>query len=143
MKIVLDLKVVMDTNVFVSGVFFSGPPYEILNAWQEGEFELVVSPEILDEYRRVGEVLSAERPKVDLNPILTFVLEHAKIYQPVLLDQPICEDPDDDKFFACALASDSKIIISGDKHLLKVSGYKGIEVLKPRDFVDQYLTEEQ
>lgn len=47
MKVVLDLKVVMDTNVFVSGVFFSGPPYEILKAWQEGEFELVVSQEIL------------------------------------------------------------------------------------------------
>lgn len=43
MKIVLDLKVVMDTNVFVSGVFFNGPPYQILKAWQEGEFELVVS----------------------------------------------------------------------------------------------------
>lgn len=139
MKIVLDLKVVMDTNVFVSGVFFSGPPYEILKVWQEGGFELVVSQEILDEYRRVGEILSTERPKVDLNPILTFVIEHAKVYQPIELGQSICEDPDDDKFFACALASDSKIIISGDKHLLKVSGYEGIEVLKPRDFLDRYL----
>lgn len=46
MKIVLDLKVVMDTNVFVSDVFFSGPPYQILQAWQAGEFELVVSQEI-------------------------------------------------------------------------------------------------
>jgi len=139
MKITLDLKVVMDTNVFVSGVFFSGPPYEILKAWQEGEFELVVSQEILDEYRRVGEILSEEHPQVDLNPILTFVIEHAKVYQPVELDQPICEDPDDDKFFACALASGSKVIVSGDKHLLKVSGYEGIEVLKPREFVDRYL----
>ena len=139
MKIVLDLKVVMDTNVFVSGVFFSGPPYEILKAWQEGEFELVVSQEILDEYRRVGEILSEERPQVDLSPILTFVIEHAKVYQSVELDQRICEDPDDDKFFACALASGSRVIISGDKHLLKVSGYEGIEVLKPREFVDRYL----
>ena len=141
MKIVLDLKVVMDTNVFVSGVFFSGPPYDILKAWQEGEFELVVSQEILDEYRRVGEILSAERPKVDLNPFLTFVIEHAKVYQPAELDQPICEDPDDDKFFACALASGSKVIVSGDKHLLKVSGYHDVEVLKPREFVDRYLVE--
>lgn len=58
MKIVLDLKVAMGTNVFVSGVFFSGPPYQILNAWQSGKFELVVSQEILDEYRRVGEILA-------------------------------------------------------------------------------------
>lgn len=142
MKIVLDLKVVMDTNVFVSGVFFSGPPYQILKAWQSGEFELVVSQEILDEYRRVGEILAEERPHVDLNPILTFVIEHAKVYQPVELKEVICEDPDDDKFFACALASGSKVIVSGDKHLLKVSGYEGIEVLKPREFVDRYLAQE-
>ena len=139
MKIVLDLKVVMDTNVFVSGVFFSGPPYQILKAWQSGEFELVVSPEILDEYRRVGEILAEERPNIDLSPILTFVVEHAKVYKPARLKEPVCEDPEDDKFFACALASASKIIISGDKHLLKVSGYEGIEVLKPREFVDRYL----
>jgi predicted nucleic acid-binding protein len=42
-KVVLDLKVVLDTNVFVSGVFFSGPPYQILEAWQAGDFELAVS----------------------------------------------------------------------------------------------------
>ena len=58
----LDLKAVMDTNVFLSGVFFSGPPYRILQAWQSGEFELVVSRGILDEYRRVGEILAEEHP---------------------------------------------------------------------------------
>jgi len=138
-KIVLDLKIVMDTNVFVSGVFFSGPPSQILQAWQSGEFELVVSQEILDEYRRVGEVLAKERPNIDLNPILNFVIERAKVYKPVKLKEPVCEDPDDDKFFACALASGSEVIISGDKHLLKVSGYGGIEVLKPREFLERYL----
>ena len=139
MKIVLDLKVVMDTNVFVSGVFFSGPPYQILKAWQSGEFELVVSHEILEEYRRVGEILAEEHPNIDLNPILTFVIEHAKVYKPVKLKEPVCEDPDDDKFIACALSSGSRVIISGDKHLLKVSGYQGINVLKPREFMDRYL----
>lgn len=139
MKVVPDLRVVMDTNVFVSGVFFSGPPYQILEAWQAGEFELIVSREILDEYRRVGEILAEEHPGVDLKPVLNFVLEHAKVYKSVVLKEPICEDQDDDKFIACALAGGSKIIISGDKHLLKISEYQGIEVLKPRAFVDQYL----
>lgn len=74
-----------------------------------------------------------------LNPILNFVIENAKVYKPVKLKEPICEDPDDDKFPACALASGSRVIVSGDKHLLKVSGYEGIEVLKPREFVDRYL----
>jgi putative PIN family toxin of toxin-antitoxin system len=139
MKIVLDLKVVMDTNVFISGVFFSGPPYKIIQAWQSGEFELVVSHEILGEYRRVGEILAEEHPNIDLSPMLNFVIAHAKVYKPVKLEERVCEDPDDDKFIACALSSGSRIIISGDKHLLKVSGYQGIEVLKPREFVDKYF----
>jgi predicted nucleic acid-binding protein len=56
-----------------------------------------------------------------------------------VLKEPVCEDPDDDKFIACALAGESKVILSGDKHLLRDSGYQGIEVLKSRDFVDKYL----
>ncbi len=135
----LDLIVVMDTNVFVSGVFFTGPPYQILQAWQAGEFDLAVSQEILDEYRRVGEILAEERPNIDLNPALNFVIEYATVYKSAKLKEPVCEDPDDDKFLACALASGSKVIVSGDKHLLKVSGYEGIEVLKPREFVDRYF----
>lgn len=142
MKVILDLKVVMDTNVFVSGVFFSGRPYQILKAWQLGSFELAVSEEILDEYRRVGDELSKEHPVIDLNPFIAFVIEHAKVYQPITLEKPVCDDPDDDKFIACALASGSNIIISGDRHLLKVSGYQGIEVMKPRDFSDRYLAGE-
>ncbi len=51
------MKVVVDKNVFVSGVFFSGPPFEILSAWRDGRLQMVVSAEILEEYRRVGNVL--------------------------------------------------------------------------------------
>jgi uncharacterized protein len=131
--------VVLDTNVFVSGVFFSGPPYQILKAWSEGKLQLCVSPEIIDEYRRVGEILAADHPSIDFTPMLEYVLDNVEIYSGQPLPEPVCEDPDDDKFLACALASDSKIIVSGDRHLLKVSGYRKIEVFKPRDFVTQYL----
>ena len=50
------MKVVLDTNVFISGVFFSGPPYQILKAWREGKIQLVVSEKIFEEYVRVGEI---------------------------------------------------------------------------------------
>lgn len=49
------MKVVLDTNVFVSGVFFSGPPFDILTAWRDGRLQMVVTAEILEEYRRVRE----------------------------------------------------------------------------------------
>ncbi len=51
----------------------------------------------------------------------------------------IKDDPDDDKFIACAIASGVKIIISGDKHLLNLSGINGITIIKPSDFVKKYL----
>jgi len=133
------VKIILDTNVFVSGVFFSGPPYQILKAWREGGLELVMSSEILEEYRRVATVLAEQFPPVDLNRLLEFVEKEATFLDAPALFEQICDDPDDDKFLACALASDSKIIVSGDKHLLRVSGYRDIEIIKPKAFIDAYL----
>jgi len=133
------MKTVLDTNVFISGVFFKGPPYQILKAWREGRIRLLISDEIFVEYQRVGELLSNDYPKVDLGPFLELLAINTEFVMPKKLQNPVCEDPDDDKFLACAIAGKSKIIISGDKHLLKVSGYKGIKVLKPRKFVDENL----
>jgi predicted nucleic acid-binding protein len=56
------------------------------------------------------------------------------------LAERVCSDPDDDKFLACAVASRTKIVVSGDKHLLAVSGFRGIKVVKPRQFVDEHLS---
>lgn len=132
------MKVVIDTNVFISGVFFSGSPYQVLQAWRDGKIQLVISPEIMTEYRRVGEILSHERPGVDLSKILDYVFQNAVFFEAPVLSEPVCTDPDDDKFFACALASGSKLIVSGDKHLLKASGYHEIEVLKPNEFIEKF-----
>lgn len=133
------MKVILDTNVFVSGIFFSGPPYRILEAWRDDKIQLVVSPEILEEYRRVGEILAEDHPAISLSPWIELVVQKASIFSVPPLAEIVCDDPDDNKFLACALASKSRAIVSGDKHLLKVSGYEGIEVLKPRDFLEKYL----
>jgi putative PIN family toxin of toxin-antitoxin system len=133
------MKVVLGTNVLVSGILFSGPPHQILLAWSEGRFELVFSSDIHEEYRRVASELQHQFPRVDLEAALDLVLVNAHAFPPAALDGRICTDPDDDKFLACALASGSATIVSGDKHLVGVSGYRGIEVLRPRAFVDRYL----
>lgn len=135
------MRIILDTNVFVSGVFFTGPPYQILKAWRHGKVKLILSPEILEEYQRVGKVLANEFPSVDLQPILDFVTIKAEIIPAESLSERVSEDPDDDKFLACAISSKSKLIISGDKHLLRVSGFKGIKVIKPRLFIDEYLSQ--
>jgi uncharacterized protein len=55
------------------------------------------------------------------------------------LDISVCEDSDDDKFVECAIASNTKILVSGDKHLLRINGYQGIKVYKPSEFIEIYL----
>ena len=121
------VRVVLDTNVFVSGVFFTGPPYRIH------------SPPILEEYKRVGETLASQFPDIDLERFFYLLMLNAEVVPSQRLAEPVCTDPDDDKFLACALTSGAKYVISGDKHLLDASGYKGLEVISPRRFVDHYL----
>ncbi len=133
------MNIVLDTNVFVSGVFFPGPPSRILNAWRDKTIQIVLSREILKEYRRVGAELSAQYPPIDIQPIIELIVHKALIIAATPLPEQVCKDADDDKFIACALTAKSHIIVSGDKHLLKVSGFQGIQVLKPREFVDRYL----
>ena len=133
------MKIVVDTNVLISGVYFGGYPYRILEAWSDGRIVLVVSREILSEYLRVGGILAGQYPGVKFKPIFELIRGKAVLVKTRRLYSSICADPDDDKFFSCALAAGSKMIISGDKHLLKVSGFNGIDVLKPREFVEIYL----
>lgn len=134
------MRVILDTNVFVSGVFFTGPPYQILKAWHDGKLKLVISPEIIEEYQRVAGALAEQFPSIDLGQILELVTIKAEMVHAQSLPEPVCVDPDDDKFLACALASKSKVIVSGDKHLLHVSGFREIRVLKPREFMDECLS---
>lgn len=99
------MKAVLDTNVFISAVFFGGTPGEVLSAWREGAFQIVLSREIVYEYRRVGMRLAATFPAVDLGPALNLLLSHAEFVIPAALTQTFCRDPDDDKFVACAIAA--------------------------------------
>lgn len=133
------MKIVLDTNVFISGVFFTGPPYKILKAWRDGRIQILISEEIIEEYRRVGELLSKQFFDIEFGQILQLLTINAEFVQPLKLTARVCEDPDDDKFLECAISGKSNLIVSGDKHLLKVSGHKGIEIINPRNFVDNYL----
>lgn len=133
------MRIILDTNVFISGIFFSGPPFEILNAWKHSRVQIVLTKEILEEYQRVAKSLMDKFPTVDIFPIIELLTIHSLFIDTEGILLSVCDDPDDDKFIECAIASKTKIIVSGDKHLLKVTGYQGISVLKPREFVDSYL----
>ena len=133
------MKIIIDTNVFVSGIFFSGPPFKILDAWRCEKIDIVISPDILDEYQRIGRKLASKFPGVELKPWIELLMMKASIINAPPLTENVCDDADDDKFLACAIASNTSFITSGDKHLLDVSGYRNITVLKPRAFTNKYL----
>lgn len=137
------MRVVLDTNVVVSGVFFGGVPGRILSAWTAGQITMILSPAILEEYRRVGHELGSKHP--DLNatfePVLALMAMNAIIVDAPPLTEPVSADPFDDMFLAAALASRTRLIVSGDRDLLNVSGWRDINVLTPRQFLDQHSPE--
>ena len=96
------MRVVFDTNVLISGIFFSGPPARILAAWADDRFELVASVEVLAEYRRVAERLHKKFSSIDINAILDLVTRETRIVEPIPVPGSACDDPDDLKFLACA-----------------------------------------
>jgi len=116
------VRIILDTNVFVSGVFFGGVPGRILEAWRDARVLLVLSADIRAEYQRVGQVLGAQYPGVDLEPFLGLLTVQAEIVNAPNLPEQVSSDPDDDKFLACAIAAGVAVIISGDKDLADQSG---------------------
>ena len=125
----------LDTKVLMSGIFFGGVPGRVLEAWRDGRFKWVVTDDIIDEYREVSERLHLKIPRVDPREWIELIEDEAASIVPERLKEPVCDDPDDDKFVACALGAGATIV-SGDHHLLDVNGRNGLCVKKPRDFLD-------
>ena len=133
------MRVILDTNVLISAIFFGGPPGEILKQWRHGRLGIVLSPEIFREYEDVAGELACRYKGADAGHLLDLLAAQAEIVTAAPLPESACVDSDDEKFLACAVAADAKCIVSGDKHLLQASGYRGVEVITPRTFLDRYV----
>jgi putative PIN family toxin of toxin-antitoxin system len=132
------MKIVLDTNVFVSGIFFSGPPYRILRAWREGFVRVVYSPAIILEYKRVLDHLSQQFPDIDGEPFLNLLRRYGEQVRPEGVSGISCRDPQDLKFLECLLYSKARCLVTGDKDLLDTQT-KSALILTPRQFCDRYL----
>jgi uncharacterized protein len=131
------MKVVIDTNVFVSS-FFGGNPRKIVDLWKQGKLKLCLSKEIMSEYTTVLSRIGLENQK-ELKELLSlFARGTHSIFSgktPVL--KVVIDDPDDDKFIECAVALKAHYIITGDKALQEVSEYMGIKILNPKEFLNR------
>ena len=133
------IRVVVDTNVFISS-FFGGNPREIVELWKSGQLTLCLSKPIIDEYiaalQRLG--LQNERELSELLSLLAHgfhVLFSART--PNL--HVVGEDPDDDKFIECAVALKADFVISGNKALTAIQDYMGMRIVTPREFLDRCM----
>lgn len=123
----LTVLVVIDTIAVVSEIHFGGVPAQVLACWGDARFEIVATPDILGEYQRICTVMRERHPTVDPRPVLAALHAEAKVIHAAELAESVCRDPDDDKFIACVLACrvPRPVIVSGDRDLLAVSGYRG------------------
>lgn len=133
------MKVVLDTNVVMSAIFFGGDPKRIVREAIAKRLELVATRAVLSEYREVAERLHKYYPAVSYRRQLAMIESVLTIVRPKTLKGVLCRDPDDEAIIACALGAKAKIICSGDDDLLSINGIMGLEILKPRDFRIRYL----
>jgi len=133
------IKVVLDTNVFVSS-FFGGYPREILNLWKTGEITLCLSREIVDEYVEVLGRLGLQN-EGELDELLSLFARgfHVQFTAKTPDLRIVKGDPDDDKFIECAVALNAKVVISGDKALRAIEKYMGIQIVTPREFLETFI----
>ncbi|MEK6905247.1 MAG: putative toxin-antitoxin system toxin component, PIN family [Nanoarchaeota archaeon] len=128
------MRVVLDTNVFVSGIHWAGSSEKILRAWIEGKFELVSSLPIIEEIVRILANFKLPLDADDISWWESLILEKSLVVVPSEEVDIVKNDPDDNKFIEAALEAQAEYIISQDKHLLLIKEYRGIKIVHPDDF---------
>ncbi|OGK11243.1 MAG: putative toxin-antitoxin system toxin component, PIN family [Candidatus Riflebacteria bacterium RBG_13_59_9] len=131
------MKVVIDTNVFVSSLLNpEGSPRKVIDLWRFEKITLCLSKAILAEYfELLGRFDLTEKPMGE-----HFVRLFQLRYNQVFIASPeaisvVHEDPHDDKFIECAVGAGADYIVSGDRHLLKLKSYKGIPIVTPAELL--------
>jgi len=133
-----NLRVVIDTNVFISS-FFGGVPREIINLWKNGEIVLCLSQSIVEEYIEVLTRLGLKDKKELFKLIRLFAEGYNSVFAANTPELKVVKnDPDDNKFIECAVELESRVIISGDNHLKEIKKYIDIEIISPREFIERF-----
>ena len=127
------MRLVLDTNTVVSGLFWGGLPGQLLDAARAGKVELYTSPALLGELARVLRrrkfSTRVERLSASVDELIEGYGELAQFVRPAAISPVVLADPEDDHVLACALAAKADFIVSGDAHLLSLKTYQGIAIV--------------
>ncbi len=129
-------RIVVDSNVVISGLLFGGTPAHVLGVVVKGKAHCFTSLPILDEVRGV-----LQRAKFGLTPeqVLSFVEEFhllCEVVAPCSVVHVIRADPADDRILECAAEAKADVIVSGDSHLLELREWRSIRIVSPTDFME-------
>jgi putative PIN family toxin of toxin-antitoxin system len=133
------VRVVADTNVFISALMFGGLPGTFLDLALLQSFLLVTSPALLDELDEKLRLKFGLSPN-DADLVRAQLQSSAVLVKPTVILAVIKDDPDDNRVLECAAAGEANYIVSGDRHLLQLRSYEGIPILTVRQFMDAVET---
>jgi len=129
------LRVVLDTNVYISAILFGGKCEEILKLANLGLFEIVISKKIIDEIKSVL-MEKFYWPDKQIAEAIKYIKETTSIVNPEISLTIVKEDYADNKIIECAVASNATYIVTGDRHhLLPIKEYEGIKIVSPMEFL--------
>ncbi len=131
-----------DTNILVSGSFWTGDSFKILEKTDKKEITLVTSKNIIGEYTKVmdsDEIIEKIKNKsLILSGVIQRVISNSSIVEPTEKINAVKEDPDDNKILECAKAGKVDYIVTNDNHLLKLKEFDGIKIVEPDEFLRIY-----
>lgn len=130
------IRVVADTNVYISALMFGGLPGTFLDLALVRAFALVASAVLLDELDGKLRFKFGVSPE-DAAAIRTKLESVAQMVKPDLLLDVVADDPDDNRVLECAWAGRADYMVSGDRHLLKLGSYERIPILTVRQFLEE------
>jgi hypothetical protein len=134
------IKVVLDTNVWVSIFMKKTLGREFSRIFKRKEAEFCISKDILKEISRVlvcpkiKNLLEASGVRIE--DVIDLILENSTIVRPKRELNIIKEDPHDNRILECALESNATFVVSGDRHLLKLKEYKNLRIITPRQLFE-------
>jgi len=129
------IKIVVDTNILISFFCYPGGIIrELMKKILALEYELVLSNEIVDEFKEVINKKFNELTIVE-GEFIKFIQDNFTIINPEKKLNIVKDDATDNKIIECAVAAKADFIISGDKHILDLRKYKNIKILNPSDFL--------
>jgi putative PIN family toxin of toxin-antitoxin system len=128
------IRIVIDTNVFISAIVFGGKPRQVINLVADDSVTFIMAEAIITELRRI---IVSKFPGFleDLMKVEKLLEQDAEWVKLGFNTERITRDPNDDKFIETALIGNCHYIISGDKDLLDLKEYKGIKILSPAGFL--------